>query len=314
MSMGSALAIGALVGLHVATWGAYKDSPFEGFRPRSNLRSLVLATVVAVVATVALRGPHAPGVVVGVGLVYAVERLATEWWKAILREDDQSAYTIPMRLGCCGRPVDRRAARYAVGFLVAGGVALAGMAVTLAQRAFPGAPPWLVVATAGAAGGWATAVGGAWKDAPVEGFSGWKFLRSPAVATAWAVPLSLLTTDWFVLLLAAAGFAVASIETYKTFLTGGRAPGKFAGQSVRHRQPVLRQWLAMAHAALWAVMALTLVATLAHPVAGLTAHDVRAVAVQLPAAMLDLVAMAAGALALLVTGSSTRLSVRAAGA
>jgi len=274
MSMGSALAIGALVGLHVATWGAYKDSPFDGFRPRSNLRSLVLATVVAVVATVALRGPHAPGVVVGVGLVYAVERLATEWWKAILREDDQSAYTIPMRLGCCGRPVDRRAARYAVGFLVASGVALAGMAVTLAQRAFPGAPPWLVVATAGAAGGWAT----------------------------------------FVLLLAAAGFAVASIETYKTFLTGGRAPGKFAGQSVRHRQPVLRQWLAMAHAALWAVMTLTLVATLAHPVAGLTAHDVRAVAVQLPAAMLDLVAMAAGALALLVTGSSTRLSVRAAGA
>src|SRR3954453_5384896 len=36
----------------------------------------------------------------------------------------------------------------------------------------------------------ATAVGGAWKDAPIEGFSGWKFLRSPAIATAWAVPFS----------------------------------------------------------------------------------------------------------------------------
>ena len=42
----------------------------------------------------------------------------------------------------------------------------------------------------GGTGGWLTAVGGAWKDAPVEGFSGWKFLRSPAVATGWALLLA----------------------------------------------------------------------------------------------------------------------------
>lgn len=69
-----------------------------------------------------------------------------------------------------------------------------------------------MILTVGAAGGWATAVGGAWKDAPIEGFSSWKFLRSPAVATAWAVPLSLLTNSWVTLLLASAGFAVATID------------------------------------------------------------------------------------------------------
>lgn len=314
MTMGLAVAVGALIGLHVATWGAYKDIPFEGFRIASYLRSLGVATVAGLVAAVALRGPHAPAVVVTAGLVYAVERLATEWWKAILRENDQSTYAIPMRLGFRGCPVDRRGARYAVGVLVVAGVVVTGWVVTALQQAFPGAPPWLVVATAGGAGGWATVCGGAWKDAPIEGFSGWKFLRSPAVATAWAIPLSLLTSDWFVLLLAAAGFAVASIETYKTFLTGGRPPGKFADRPVLHRRPVLRQSLATAHAGLWAVMALALVGTLAHPVVGLGAHEAHTAAAQLPATMLGLVAMAAGALALLVTGSSARLTVRETGA
>lgn len=97
-------------------------------------------------------------------------------------------------------------------------------------------------------------------------------------------------------------------------LTGGRPPGKFADRPVLHRRPVLRQSLATAHAGLWAVMALALVGTLAHPVVGLGAHEAHTAAAQLPATMLGLVAMAAGALALLVTGSSARLTVRETGA
>jgi len=34
--------VGALTGLHAATWGAFKDSPFEGFRIRSFARSIAL--------------------------------------------------------------------------------------------------------------------------------------------------------------------------------------------------------------------------------------------------------------------------------
>jgi hypothetical protein len=112
----------------------------------------------------------------------------------------------------------------------------------------------------GGLGGWLTAGGGAWKDAPIEGFSGWKFMRSPLVATAWAVPLSLLTHDPVVLVLSAGGFAVASIETYKTFLTGGRAPGKFATKVVRFEYPACRYISAIVHVTLWAGVAMAFAA------------------------------------------------------
>ena len=107
-------------------------------------------------------------------------------------------------------------------------------------------------------GGWLTAVGGAWKDAPVEGFSGWKFLRSPVVATAWAVVLSRFTGDWVLLTLAAAGWSVISIETYKTFLTGGRPPGKFADKPVRFLPRAARDACRAIHVSLYGVLALSL--------------------------------------------------------
>ena len=167
-----------------------------------------------------------------VGLCYALERLATEWWKSVLREDDQGAVLDPdaaRGARATGRrpqatPRHRRDDR--------DGDLLAWWAARAIQHAVPPLPLWGLVLVAGI-GGWLTAVGGAWKDAPVEGFSGWKFLRSPVVATAWAIVLSRFTGDWVLLTVAAAGWSVISIETYKTFLTGGRPPGKFAGKPVR---------------------------------------------------------------------------------
>lgn len=189
----AAAVVGVLVGLHAASWGAYKDALFEGFRLASYLRSIVLAAIIA--GLVASLAPQlAPGVVLLIGTVYAIERLATEGRKAILREQDQDRYTTPMRLGFRVRPVDDNLTRYVVGATVAPG-ALAGFSSFEAvQHRLPSPPSLLVLLAVGSAGGWATAVGGAWKDAPIEGFSGWKFLRSPAVATAWAVPLSFSPT------------------------------------------------------------------------------------------------------------------------
>jgi hypothetical protein len=167
-----------------------------------------------------------------------------------------------MRLGFRGRPVDHPLPRYTVGVAVAV-TTIAGLAwIDAMQHALPPIPTVLLITTVGSAGGWATAVGGAWKDAPIEGFSGWKFLRSPAIATAWAVPFSLLTDSWVTLLLTSAGFAVASIETYKTFLTGDRPPGKFAGQTVQARLPALRSVLAHQHAILWIAVAVAFALTI----------------------------------------------------
>ena len=45
MNLALYAAIGALTGLHASTWGAFKDSPFEGFRLTSFARCIVLGVV-----------------------------------------------------------------------------------------------------------------------------------------------------------------------------------------------------------------------------------------------------------------------------
>jgi hypothetical protein len=250
----SALPLALVAGIHAATWGAYKDSPYEGYHPIRQLRTIVVAALIAVLGVgTGLVDPHTA--LPAIGVIYALERLATEWWKTILRVDDQSAYSIPMRLGFRGRPVDVDWIRHGCGVLVLAALIASGASVHAAQNVLDGLPWWLVAVTVGGLGGWMTAVGGAWKDAPVEGFSGWKFLRSPAVATAWALPLTLMTSSWVTLCLAAGGLAVFSIETYKTFWTGGRAPGKFADQPQRHPQIAGRHLMGLLHAGAWVMFA-----------------------------------------------------------
>ena len=249
--------VGLMCGLHAATWGGFKDSPFEGFKPVSFVRSVLLGLGMALALALATDLESTQSLLVLVGLCYALERLATEWWKSVVREDDQSAYTIPMRLAVHGRPIDDPGRRHAIGAMIALGALLVWWAARELQHAVSPLPLWSVVAVAGV-GGWLTAVGGAWKDAPVEGFSGWKFLRSPVVATAWAVVLSRFTGDWVLLTMAAGGWSVISIETYKTFLTGGRPPGKFADKPVRFLPRVAREACRVVHVSLYGVLALSL--------------------------------------------------------
>lgn len=261
MTMFEVAAVGLLTGLHAATWGAYKDSPFEGFDPVSFLRSIALGVAVALglAAATDLEQGH---VLLLVGVAYAVERLATEWWKSILREDDQSVYAIPMRLAVHGRTIDSATRRYGLGAGVLTGLGVACWLTPQVQATLPPLPVGVAIAV-GSIGGWLTAVGGAWKDAPVEGFSGWKFLRSPGVSLGWAAVLSGFTTDWLTLTVAAAGWSVISIETYKTFLTGDRPPGKFDGKAVRFAVAEIRSACRGTQIALYAVLATACVAPLA---------------------------------------------------
>jgi len=79
----------------------------------------------------------------GDGLIYAVERLATELWKSFIREDDQDAYAIPMRIAVLGRTVDGRGPRYLLGVAIF--VAVVVMAFVAAQlQPADGGPPHLV--------------------------------------------------------------------------------------------------------------------------------------------------------------------------
>jgi hypothetical protein len=258
-----ALFVGLVTGLHTATWGAFKDSPFEGFAVQKMVRTIALASACAVL--LALMAGRSLDLFVFIGVVLAAERLGTEWWKGIVREDDQEAYAIPMRLAVHGRIVQSRAARYLTGGVVALLLVSAAWSAAVAQ-AWVGNSPVLLDVLVGGVGGWLTAVGGAWKDAPVEGFSGAKFLRSPLVATTWAVVLQPFTESWLVLAVAAGGWSVASIETYKTFLTGGRPPGKFSAKPVRHQVSRPRTTCRLLHAAcLGALVSGAAVRLLAHP-------------------------------------------------
>jgi hypothetical protein len=54
---------------------------------------------------------------------------------------------------------------------------------------------------------------------------------------------------------------VASIETYKTFFTGGRPPGKFATKTATHRLPRLRPILAVQHTGCWVALAVVVGST-----------------------------------------------------
>lgn len=262
MNIATIVFLGLLTGLHAASWGAYKDSPYEGFRLRSYVRSPLMGALIGLALCLLSPLESTYPVAILIGVMYAVERLTTEAWKAIARNDDQSAYDIPMRLGYRGKPIDNVVIRYGVGAAAATVLILGCWAASAVQGRLE-LDKWAVVVL-GSLGGWLTALGGAWKDAPIEGFGAWKFLRSPVVATAWAVPLSFLTDNWVVLAWSAAGFAVASIETYKTYLSGSQPPGKFATKRIRFHLAATRRRLARIHAAAWIAIALA-IATVPEP-------------------------------------------------
>jgi hypothetical protein len=236
--------IGALAGIHTCTWGMYKDAPHEGFTWGKYFRSMWVGAILG-------GGAHYftqwdlgdPGArFVYWGLIYCLERAATEFWKYFIREEDQSKYFIPMQFGVMGKPMKDARKRITIGLIVAAACFGVFFAIRALEEAAGGAwPRWLVVVTVGSFFGWISAFGGAWKDAPIEGFETFKFFRSPAVAASWAFIVSLFIPSWTAIAIAAEGFTVASIETYKTFVFPNKPRGKFAGKPILHPEHLERR-------------------------------------------------------------------------
>jgi hypothetical protein len=232
--LGASLVIGLLSGVHAASWGMYKDAPHEGFEWRKFLRSIAGGAVIAPATAHLMRldPTTAGGAVLLFGVAYVFERLVAEIYKTFFRESDQSKFAIPMQLAVLGKPVKSRALRVVLG--VGYAAALLGLALVIQRylkQAGPVSP--VMVALVGSIGGWVSAFGGAWKDAPIEGFQPLKFLRSPLLAAGWALLLAQLSADLVVVALAAIGFTIATTESYKTFFFPSRPRGKFAGKPVR---------------------------------------------------------------------------------
>ena len=226
--------IGAAVGAHASTWGMYKDAPHEGFTWPQYARSLVLAALIAplVSRVFGLVPESAATAVILFGCVYSMERAILESWKTFFRAEDQSKYAIPMQLAVLGKTVGSRGARFFFG-VIYGGLILLGIVLLSRYHPAPGTSRLLLAVTIGALGGWYSAFGGAWKDAPIEGFQIFKFFRSPLIAAGFAYLLFRLGATPVQGVFGAIGYTVATTETYKTFFFPSKPRGKFAGKPVR---------------------------------------------------------------------------------
>jgi hypothetical protein len=270
MSLVVAAVVGVVAGLHAATWGMFKDAPFEGFTWRTYLRSPAIAGAAAVLVAAVGDFPRtkAPELAVLFGVTYVIERGLNEFYKTFLREEDQEKYSIPMQLSVRGKVVVDRRTRLLAGVAYAVGVLLVVWFIdTIGDQ---GAGGLAVVLIVGSLGGWISAFGGAWKDAPVEGFQPFKFVRSPLVALGYALLLAALTTDPVYAAFGALGYTVATLETYKTFFKPNTPRGKFAGKDVRYPEWLERRYrFVPMYVAIWVAIAVVFLAAFAQPHHGL---------------------------------------------
>ena len=237
-----ALGIGMSAGLHTSTWGMYKDAPHEGFGQLRYFRSTIVSTCVALFMYpfTGFDMTQPKNMALLWGMVYVVERALVEFYKGFVREEDQSKYFIPMQFAVNGKVVKNRKKRLAIGFVYAAVVcAIAGGVLALDLMDVSLHP--VVVVLIGSIGGWISAFGGAWKDAPIEGFETFKFFRSPSVAAFYAFVLSHYTDSLMLITFPALGYCIASIETYKTFCFPNVPRGKFAGKPIEFPEMLERR-------------------------------------------------------------------------
>jgi hypothetical protein len=255
--------VGLLAGTHASIWGMYKDAIHEGFTRATFSRSMIVGSLAAVALQAWLRLPlpAASALVLLWGLAYGTERGIVETWKTFFRTEDQSKYFIPMTFSIRGEPVKSRAARLAAG---AGYIAVVGLCLWAIARLDRGIADMNLgrAAIVGFVIGIIIAIGGAWKDAPKEGFELLKFFRSPTMTVVLALVMSRFTDSYLLLTVAAIGFERAIIETYKTFFFPDKPRGKFAGKPVLHPQMLTaRKRFVPVYVAIWlAVLASSAVA------------------------------------------------------
>ena len=249
-----AAGVGVLSGTHTAIWGMYKDAIHEGFATWRFARSVCVGALaaVAIQALLALPLPQAPAMVLLFGLAYGTERGIVEVWKTFVRHEDQSKYTIPMQFSVRAVPVASRRLRLAAGLAYVTIVGVCLLAISAVPHRNDGFASMLRTSMVGLIVGAITAFGGAWKDAPTEGFDGLKFLRSPLMTVAFALLLVRMTHSYLLVAVAVIGYERALAETYKTFFFPSRPRGKFAGKPIRFPEMLKRRRFAVpVYVAIW---------------------------------------------------------------
>ena len=234
MDIAIALVAGLAAGIHTATWGMYKDAPHEGFYWSTYFRSVIAGLIYGPVIWYffQLDMSWPANFFLLWGAVYALERVTMEVYKTFIRNSDQSKFSIPMQLSAFGKPIESYPARLAAGVAYVGAIALLTFGIYKLNQAYHnGNNNWnaFLLLLPCSVMGWVSAFGGAWKDAPIEGFETFKFFRSPSVAYFFAFIGSLFTDHLVLITAVSIGLTIASIETYKSFFFLDRPRGKFQG-------------------------------------------------------------------------------------
>ena len=214
-------------GAYTSLWGAFKDGPYEGFKPKTFPRSVYFHIAIFLpLYFLPIFSDHVGhlDLIQLFFLVMGIERFLAEIYKGFFRTEDQSKYFVPSRITFFGRYVESDLLRYGVGTVIVA-IVFAFLLVDLPITDF-----WSYLAVAYATG-CIVALGGAYKDAPFEGFKPLKFQRSGTVLAVLS-PLFYSLADpekplpLGFLIYMNGGLERFSVEYYKTYMQRNMS-GKF---------------------------------------------------------------------------------------
>jgi len=233
-SVAVVLLVSSLSGLYTSTWGAYKDGPYEGFSSLRFPRSVFFSIGIALFLCY---GPLSIGdrfrsvSLFNVFLLtMGIERMVTEVYKACFRNSDQTRFLIPQRMTLLGHPVESELFRMLTGVVLLAAI----FVIPFLPKVITGLPAFVAV---GFLTGLFICGGGAYKDAPFEGFDPRKFFRS-AIVLAAASPLIYLLgpLELGFLIYTFGGLERLLVEYYKSYVMRS-VPGKF-----RPELPRIEDW------------------------------------------------------------------------
>lgn len=110
--------VSVISGLYTSFWGAFKDSPFEDFKPRTFPRSVYFhVAIFAALYFIPLFHDSFTALKLFqvFFLVMGLERFLAELYKGFFRTEDQSKYFVPSRITFFGKHVQSDVLRYLVG-------------------------------------------------------------------------------------------------------------------------------------------------------------------------------------------------------
>ncbi len=228
------LVIGAAAGLAMASLGALKDTRFgdEAFSGRVFSRSVIVGILLAVGSSWVgwPYGRTASPAVVFLAVI-AMERLATETYKLFVRPAP-AGRRVPSQAAILGRPIESPTYRLLLGLLFA----LVAASILVVVGRLGVIAPGIAAMSFGFCAGGLVAMGGAWKDAPIEGWSTSAFFRSPVIAALVAAVISMGAlgqtpqvggpANGITLFFVCLGGERLLVESYKAFIRR-RRPSKF---------------------------------------------------------------------------------------